>query len=710
MSAFHQQESGAIDLKDLTAELIACAVFNHHGLIDLINETGESGFDRRKSKQPEYDIRALNAFFSECADRNAIETLFSQASDEIQNVIDQIPEEAGYDEVSFYLGFLARLITSTVVSGDREDTAAFMSGKPLPQLPENMKAIWESSIASLEKKLESMPKEGKLQKARKAFSDQCYISAKNSPGIYRLDLPTGGGKTLGALRYAIEHARQYNKKRVFYVAPLLSILEQNADVIRDAIGNDNWILEHHSNIASENKDDDQLQIAELLQESWNVPVVITTMLRFLETLFSGRMSDVRRMHALCDSVIIIDEVQSLPPRMLSMFNCAMNFLYLCCNTTIVLCSATQPPFHQIDHQMLCSRKKIVDQKILQQYASLFKRTEICFDGSYRTEEIPKYLHDLRLGTNSLLAICNTKNEASTLFHAIQSEPVRLFHLSAGMCMAHRKKVLEELQKALTQREPLICISTQVIEAGIDISFEAVVRFSAGLESIVQSAGRCNRHGESDQLKPVRIIQHSDQKLGNLEEIVSAQKAWNDLVTQFGISPAQFDDDLASDPAVEYYYNSLYRAMPRDAMDYPVSHNTLFSMLASNDHFLALRNDQEKYGLNQAFKTAAELFSVFENDSQSILIPYGQGKEIIQKLKSIRAEYDISYAKEVLKTAKGYDVSIPSSQLDQLQKLGVAHTVCNDSVYVADLICYDEMTGMLSVKEIKERLECSTLIL
>ena len=702
-----------IDYNALAAEWMACAIFNHHGLIDLINDSGENGYERRKAKQPDYERRAQEAFLQECAGKEELNDLFGKAVVELRDKMQHFPQAKDNDENLFYAGLLTRLLTSAVVEGDRTDTADFMAGESRGEAFADKELIWSECIRSLNRKLASFPINGRLQEARRSFSESCAAFADHPAGIYRLDLPTGSGKTLCSLRFALEHAKKAGKKRILYVAPLLSILEQNVEVIRDAVGNDDWILEHHSNVTAEKKEEDdrELKPAELLQENWDAPIIVTTLVRVLETMFSHQMADVRRFQALCDSVIIFDEVQSVPNRMLSMFNLTLNFLAACCNTTVVLCSATQPPFDKACREMNIAPERIVNSCVLDRYAALFKRTDIQYDGSYTSEEMPEYIAGLYQKSRNLLVVCNTKIEAANLYERLRNRIPLLFHLSAGMCMEHRKRTLTELRKALAKEKQLVCISTQVIEAGIDISFESVVRLSAGLDSVVQCAGRCNRNGESESPRPVRIILHADQKLGPLKDIGDAQDALNALVAQFRITPERFSNDLASEEAVNYYYECLYRAMKKGSQDYPTKQDTLFSMLGMNETFLNLCKTPGLYAMNQAFKTAAHLFSVFDNDTQSILIPYDKGADVIRELESETAKYNIGYCKSLIREAKGYDVTVSVMQLKSLLEIGAVRSICNNMFYAAESYCYDINTGLLTAKKAKERLErCDTLIL
>lgn len=703
LSRFHTQD-GSLPFDNLVTELLAISIGSHHGLVDLWNEQHQSGFDHRLNRQPGYDTRAADAFHAACAPAQEVAQLYRQAVQEVNQFYAQKLGSyvRSHEEAHFALGLLARLLTSALVDADRTDTRCFMQGVPLPiatSLP------WDACTKQINAHIAQFPQATAIQQARSAFSESCAGAAALPQGLYRLDLPTGGGKTLAALRFAVLHAQKHQMQRIFYVAPLLSIIEQNAAVIRESVGDTATVLEHHSNIIRENLSAEEMAQTELLQENWNAPIIVTTLVQLLETMFSGKMAAVRRFHCLCNSVIIIDEVQSLPPKMLSLFNCTINFLTRCCGTTVVLCSATQPAFDSIGVQRrMLTSARLISEELFERYAPLFRRTEITDGGACTLQDIADRAVSSLDASSSVLIVCNTKREATHLHNMLAAHSdVRLFHLSAGMCMAHRKKVLAAITAALHNGERLICVSTQVIEAGIDISFGSVIRVSAGLDSIVQAAGRCNRHGEHAVPQPVCICHLMGEKLGPLREIADAQRALDALLAEYQAAPARFGCDLTSDSAVRAYYTFLYNGMPAGYQDYTTHGHTLFDLLTTNEQFKP--DCQQKYYLNQSFRTAGAWFDVFDSASESILTPFGEGKALIDQLEDDRLRYDLAHLSKLLEKAKPYTVSVSSSQIERMQKRGMLYTLLDGSCYVLNEGHYDDQTG---VKE--EDDSCSTLIL
>lgn len=591
-----------------------------------------------------------------------------------------------------------------MIQGDRRDTAEFMTGAARPMFPADRRPIWRARLRHMEQKLGQLPSDTGIQRARQRISNQCRMSAEQPGGVYRLNVPTGAGKTLSSLRYALAHAARWNKSRVIFTAPLLTILEQNAQIIRDYVGDDSIILEHHSNLVRPKETPEQLDIQELLAEDWSAPVVITTLVQLLDTLFSGKTTSIRRFQALSNSVIVLDEVQTVPAKMLTLFNLAVNFLSEICGATVVLCSATQPCLEQAAHPLASVPQNIVpyDRGLWE----VFQRTHIQNAGSMRLEDIPAFALDILESAGSLLIVCNKKDEAAYLYRKLSQSGFYCCHLSAAMCAAHRRTALSSLQAALSAGKKTVCVSTQVIEAGVDISFERVIRLSAGMDSVIQAAGRCNRNGEQGGPAPVYLLQCQNENLAMLSDIQRGKDATGELLAQYQRRPERFQNDLASDAAIGCYYRRLYQELPDGFQDYAVkgTHYTIFSLLADNGYFADDR--AEAYGayfLNQAFQLAGRLFQVYDGDSLDVIVPYGEGREIAAALGSDRARRDFAYRQSCLERAKSYTVSLYSYQCRQLEQSHGLFPIRDgdDSIWVLADGFYDEETG-LSLKGAAEQ--------
>lgn len=671
----------------LAAELLAVTVGSHHGLFDVIDENRESGFLHRMNRSGiGYEESKVN-FFRECITPQELDELFDRS---VQELTDLLPKLAhtNIEEYMFRLSLLSRLLLSALIDGDRQDTAEFMCGITRPAELEDLPTFWMTYLERVEIKLDRFPSDTPICRARREISDRCRAFAENPSGIYRLNVPTGGGKTLTSLRYALAHAKKWGKRRLVFTSPLLSILEQNASVIRDFLEDDSIILEHHSNVLR-TEDGSELDQRELAVESWNAPVIITTLVQLLNTLFVGRTTAIRRFQGLCNSVIVIDEVQTVPSKMLSLFNLAVDFLAKVCNATVLLCSATQPCLEETDHPISCQIPDVIEHDPA--LWEPFRRTVITDAGGKTLEEIADFTSDSLAEVQSLLVICNKKDEAQYLFDRLRDQAQMACHLSASMCTGHRRETLARLNRALESGQTCLCVATQVIEAGVDVSFHRVIRLSAGMDSVIQAAGRCNRHGESPEPVPVYVVDCLGEKLSYLREIAAGKEASVSLLNAYKQSPERFGKDLSSDIAIETYYRKLYGDMPEGYQDFPLPKRstTIFELLSQNLHYY---NERAPYAgaffLQQAFKLAGVSFQVFDNDSRDLVVPWGAGSELIAEL-CAREKPDAAFLANWERRARPYTVCAYDWQL---QKLGNAVSE-HAGVAFLDPAFYDNDTGL-----------------
>ena len=706
LNTYHSTPGFMTDpIKDLTAEILSSAIGGHHGLFDCFGEDGNCGFTHRMNKQPAYDDMAMDNFLEEISDKCSIDQLFLSSVNEISSIIKLIMTISGStDERCFYLSLLTRLITSALIDADRSDTYSFMNNEEHKEGKTLTPGILEALTENFNSRLSELECVTQIQAARSELSDLCFQAASNSGGVFRLNLPTGAGKTLSGLRYALKHAEKFGKERIFFISPLLSILEQNALEMRKAIGDDSLVLEHHSDIITNELTDDELNRYELLCDSWNSPIVITTLVQFLNTLFSGKTVSVRRFHSLTNSIIVIDEVQTVPLKTLSLFNSAVNFLSKVCNTTVVLCSATQPCLEAVPHPIV-GCKNIIEPDVVQKYAKVFKRNSITYKGKKRLAEIPQLISGLLDRYRSVLVVCNKKDQASALFDLTTDICENRYHLSAGMCTAHRKSVLSEMRKALKSKErgKLLCISTQVIEAGVDISLDAVIRLCAGLDNIVQAAGRCNRNGECSSNAPVLIVDCCDENLSVLKDIYDAKKATESLIYCFEKEAIKFDFNLSSDKSTEFFYKKLYMAKNKDFFDFAEKdYPSIYSLLSQNIRYTS--KEGKNFFMHQAFKTAGKLFEVFDRKQTSVVVPWSDGEKIAEMLISSNG----NVSKALYDDAKPYTVSVFSYQLEKLYECAAITPVGDGQILLLDKNCYSSNTGIIIPKE-GEKI-CDTLIL
>lgn len=396
--------------RSVLAETIAIAIASHHGLFDIEFSDKENGFDHRIISDDGYE-ECLNNFVNEVIPTDEINNIMNKAEREFERIIEMIKILASkktecenqYKEMCFFMSLLDRIILSALMEGDRFDTARFMQ----PDLLQNKQRVeWETLCQRVDLKILALPQDTEIDVARRKISDICAKRGTESRGVYRLNVPTGGGKTLSSLRFSLHHAKAHNMKRIIFCTPLLSILEQNAAVIREYIDDESLILEHHSNIINDNNDSETIAQNELLIDNWESPIIITTLVQLLNTMFSGKTSSIRRYHSLIDSIIVIDEVQTVPTKMLSLFNLSISFLSGVCGATVVLSSATQPSLRKTEHPIVADINEMVpyDENIW----NLFKRTEIKEGEKLTIEELPDFVIKNLCGRKSLLIVCNKK--------------------------------------------------------------------------------------------------------------------------------------------------------------------------------------------------------------------------------------------------------------------------------------------------------------
>ena len=686
---------------DIVLEILAYAVGAHHGLFDCVDDNNNNGFTKRIQKEGIDYLNAAQEFLKICCSKQDIEDLLKQSEkeflpvfNEIEKLADNADAKIQNTQITFYIGFLARLILSAIIEADRSDTSQFMNGYS-EKTVKNISEIWINCIKNVEQKLSTMPLDKPINETRAQISALCAEAGNLESGIYRLNLPTGAGKTLTSLRYALHHALKHNKKRIIFTMPLLSIIEQNAGIIHEYIGNEDILLEHHSNVI-ETDETGELDKRELLIESWNVPIIITTMVQLLNTLFAGKTSNIRRMQALCNSIIVIDEVQTVPDKMLSLFNLALNFLAKICNATIILCSATQPCFEKTMYPLDKSVKDLIT--LTKEQETVFKRVRLEYKGEMDCEELADFAAGILEKNNSLLLVCNTKNEAAVMFNLLCSKlkDVKAFHISAGMCTAHRKETIKEMQEALeNKQQKVLCVSTQVIEAGVDVSFARVIRLLAGMDNIVQATGRENRNREFDGLAPGYIVRLKGEFLKGLSEIEDAKNAAADLLVKYKNNPQIYDDDLMSAKAVNEYYKSLYENVKSGYHDFYIEsvRDSILNLMSCNGNVDSEKiPEYNKYFMHQALKTAGGLFTVFDESSIDIIVPYDRGTEIIQEVFAV-GDKDYEKLKSILKEAKLYTVSLFKYQKIKLEEQGALIFVPSAGVYILQDGYYDELTGL-----------------
>lgn len=712
---------------ELFGQMLGLCIASHHGegLIDCLDGEGNPKWIERFNKTDEL------THLVEC-EQNADEAVQQKARELVgENLIRSLlkavkpilSDPVSNDKVKeFYLGCLTRFLFSCLIDADRINSSDFEreTQKEVRRLTE--KPDWQSAIDKLEAKLagfENRPVEEikPIDEIRRKISDDCLKRAADSRGIYTLTVPTGGGKTLASLRYALHHAQKHHLDRIIYIIPYTSIIDQNAQAVREILGED-WVLEHHSNLEPEK----QSWQDKLLSENWDKPIVFTTMVQFLDAWFGGGTRGARHIHPMINAVLIFDEIQTLPVKCVHLFCNVLNWLTAFGKSTAVLCTATQPllgesglqNFPKDKRESIAARgllKQPAHAEIMGKHHDLDKlfadlsRVEIRFNekaGGWNVEEAGTFLLKQFQTTQSCLFIVNTKKWAQELYQYCKAQNVpseALFHLSTHQCAAHRKAIFDTIKARLKNKRPVICISTQLIEAGVDISMTCVIRALGGLDSIAQAAGRCNRHGEKEGKGQVWVLNLQEQDFTRILPDIQAGKTHAERV--FRDFAGQ---DILQPAAMERYFE-YYFYQRSDEMAYSIKNSatgSLLDWLSDN----ALNPYGEKNNkrskplplLMQSFKSAGRAFQAIDAPTHAVIVPYGEGTELIAKL---CGEWDPKEMYDAKKKAQRYSVNVFPNVWDKLQKENALHeTIEGSGIYYLKERYYNDEFG-LSLDETSE---------
>jgi len=689
-------------IKDLASQIMAFAICYHHGgLADCIDNY-EIPILKRMDKLSDEELNIVSKEFETMYPD--IDYYFEKSCGEIRKFFeDFIKFDKSKDHICFYIHLLIKTLYSILIDSDWLNSYEFEAGTPYePAIP--LEKNLDKYINNLKDRIESFKNitpENDLQKIvfekRQEIARDCLNFAKSKPGIYTLTVPTGGGKTLSSFIFALNHAKENHMERIFYVAPYTSIIEQNAEEIRNSLNCGDYLLEFHSNVLNEEMDEK----SKILSERWDYHFIFTTMVQFLDTFYAKPNMDLRRLQSLANSIIIFDEVQTVPLHCISLFNLAVNFLCYFLNCTIILCTATQPLLNEVKRPIILGKNCEIIKNVSDVFAKL-KRVEVIDktkDGGFNEEEVLDFLIELHSKNPQVLLIVNTISAAAKIFNLAKenkSLESKLFYLSSNLCSEHRKKVLDELKAALANNEKVICISTQVVECGVDISFNCVVRSLAGIDSIAQASGRCNRHGEGD-VSNTYIINLKDEleHTSSLDPIHYGKIKALQVLDLYKNDPEFYDSLLSNQTIKEYFNRFLVEENIKDKFDFPVKNkDTIFANLSRNAALVKAYDNyhKDKYSLKFCFlfKTARENFYVIKDKTKTLIVPYGKGKDIISDLVS---DMDFLKKAQKLKEAQKYSVNVYDSTFNALQNKGAIYSSSIEGVYILKEGFYSESTGV-----------------
>lgn len=571
-----------------------------------------------------------------------------------------------FDVAGIDMSLWIRMLFSCLVDADFLDTEAYMS--PMKQEDRGSYLPLTELLERFDTHMTTISQEAlsrantPVNKARQQVLADCRIAAKLEPGLFSLTVPTGGGKTLSSMAFALEHAKIYGKKRIIYVIPYTSIIEQNADVFRKAVGKDQ-VVEHHSNL----DDDDSAPKARLAAENWDAPIIVTTSVQFFESLFAAKTSRCRKIHNIANSVVILDEAQLVPAEYLAPILATMELLCKHYKVSIVICTATQPAFEKReDFPSFPGFPKGSVREIIQNVPTLYsglKRVEVEVPADYETPRSWEELAEEIQNADQVLCIVSDRKSCREL-HALM--PRGSYHLSALMCPQHRSEIIIEINDKLQAGESVQVISTQLVEAGVDIDFPVVYRAMAGLDSIAQAAGRCNREGKLDKAgKRGRVIVFVPPRQAPVGILRKASE------TAARMLKAELDDPIDHSVFTPYFSELYWKTNSLDV-------KTIIKLLTP---------DTIECGIQ--FRSAAEAFKMIDDSmQQTILVPYGEGEKFIAELRALGPE------RWLLRKLQRYSVNIYKNQFINMRDRGSVEEV---SPGIFALICnieYDAVVGLL----------------
>lgn len=583
---------------------------------------------------------------------------------------DEVPVKWVDSYTGFTIAFFVRMLFSCLTDADYLDTEAWLKKDraKLRGTSIEMEQLLECLDQHLDKKCnDSTP----INCRRHEILENCRNAATLDPGIFSLTVPTGGGKTLSSLAFALRHAKQYGLRRVIYVIPYTSIITQNADVFRDAFSDfGDVVLEHHSNFQvpeddlEANRDALKMRLA---SENWDAPIVVTTNVQFFESLFATKSSKSRKLHNISGSVVILDEAQMLPVNLLQPSIRALRELAANYQASVVLCTATQPAL-QRSRALTCGFEENEVREIVPNHEELyqaFRRVDVKYAGTITDEEIAQRICQ----EHQILCIVNTRSHARKLFEALGASEGN-FHLSALMCPAHRVHRLKEIKRRLDNKETCRVISTQLVEAGVDVDFPVVFRAAAGIDSVAQAAGRCNREGRMGRLGQVMVFEPEH----GLPPGDFRRRA------QIGGNVARkYPEDLLSPSAVHYYFSKLYGIEDASGLD--------------SKGILKLIEENAK-SLSWPFREIARKYRLIEDENFSVVVPYDeQACKLIERLKF--AEFPTA----AIRKLQPYVVQVRKWTFAGMVNAGVVETIksqfyvlTNDSLYRDNLgLCPENFT-------------------
>lgn len=614
-------------LPKLYGEIMAFLIAGHH-----------AGLADKEAEEPQ----KRNLVFR-LQDKSHLESLPDNIPDDILSVeelpnLKEVAKQVGPDGLHLWI----RMLFSCLIDADRLDTEEFFNpGKA--KIRGNYPTT-EELLPSLDQHIESMLKEvpeevraTKTFSARQNLLQDCREKATYKPGFFSINAPTGAGKTLSSMAFALGHCKEYNKERVIYVAPFTAIIEQTTNTFKKVFGESN-VVEHHSNI-----DPGEVSYAaKLATENWDAPIISTTTVQLFESLYANKTNACRKLHNLVNSVIILDEVQKLPLEYLRPIMSSLKSLVNNYGCTVVLCSATQPDFTRFD---IGEVQEIVSDP--ENLHESLKRVDIS-PKLININDWSELVGQIKSDKSALIIV--DKRQDCRDLHSLMPGA---YHLSTWMCGEHRSRLISEIKERLSQGEPIKVVSTQVVEAGVDLDFDVCYRNIAGIDSVVQAAGRVNREGRKESGELILFRKPDSLPPGQLRQAAN--------ITQANLAKA--GEECFSLEGHKNFFRELFEKY-KTSLD----KKNILKTLKPNV-------------LN--FETAAKNFTLINSTDIPIIVPYGDGKDLI---KTLLTEEELD--NKILRRLQRYSVGVSKKIKNEL--LGEDHI---KPVFIPQDVDPDEHEGL-----------------
>jgi len=551
------------------------------------------------------------------------------------------------------LAFWTRMMFSCLTDADFLDTEKFMNG----QQERGVYTDFSDCLDKLKAHMQTFAADTDVKKARNILLNQISDNVNKSNNISLLNMPTGSGKTLASMRLALERAIKTHKKHIIYVIPFTSIIEQNSRVFKDIFGNES-VLEHHSNFNYDNVENtDIVQKLKKSAENWDASIIVTTTVQFFESVYGNHSSQLRKLHNIADSILIFDEIHMLPALFYQPCLESIKMLVKDYNCEAIFLTATMPNYHLWLDKFGCGEMKVSDLISDRTCFSTFKRCKIKNLGEVSFDYI---LERLVNNNKSNLIVVNTRSNAKKIYQSLSGLK---YHLSTYMTALDRSKVIEAVKKALDENKKFCLVSTSLIEAGVDIDFDCAFRETAGLDNLLQTAGRCNREGKKENCTTYAFTFENIEMQSKDPHLQNKKFICEQILSRY--------DDVTSTEAINEYFDKIY-TLYKSEMD---------SMNFKN--FIKLSSKGYQYD----FATYAEKFKVIDDNSRSIVIIYPNDefeKGLLDNLK---------YGdKNIKRSLQKYCVSVKNYEYIKLMELGVIVNI-NGIDCLGNYNYYDKDTGI-----------------